>query len=285
MFMDLTHTIESAENIFKQILEDFFVSVYKEQSLSSHGIDHHRRVWNYSKELLELVPLKDSVQIYRLATELIIACFLHDIGMSVDTGIRHGKHSRNLCIQFLNRNNLPQNDFHDVLEAIEYHDNKDYAGNSSRNELLTVLSVSDDLDAFGFIGIFRYSEIYLTRGLDPDKIGYLIRENAEKRFDNFVKTFGSESEIVQKHRNRYIILDNFFFKYNEQVPSYHFGTKNPSGFCGVLETFVFMINNKIGLEEIYLNSKKYMVDPVIRWYFSELEKELSFFGDPLTAHK
>ena len=35
---------------------------------------------------------------------------------------------------------------------------------SKPNELLTILSVADDLDAFGFSGIFRYSEIYLIRG-------------------------------------------------------------------------------------------------------------------------
>ena len=101
---------------------------------------------------------------------------MHDIGMSVDPGVKHGKHSRNLCLQFLNKNNLPETDYRDALEAIEYHDNKDYISNSFKNYLLTVLSVSDDLDAFGITGIFRYSEIYLTRGIDPEKIGYLIRK-------------------------------------------------------------------------------------------------------------
>jgi HD superfamily phosphodiesterase len=101
--MNLTGTIESAEKQFKQILEDFFISVYNENSLSSHGIDHHRRVWNYSKELLKLFPLKNPAQISRLPTELIITSYLHDIGMSVDPGIRHGKHSKNLCIQFLSK--------------------------------------------------------------------------------------------------------------------------------------------------------------------------------------
>ena len=50
--MNLTASIESAELKFKQILEDFFVSVYDEKNLLSHGIDHHRRVWNYARELL-----------------------------------------------------------------------------------------------------------------------------------------------------------------------------------------------------------------------------------------
>ena len=85
--------------------------------------------------------------------------------MSVDPGVKHGKHSRDLCQRFLMENNLPENDFTDVLEAIENHDNKDYSGNTIQNDLLTILSISDDLDAFGITGIYRYSEIYLTRGI------------------------------------------------------------------------------------------------------------------------
>ncbi len=274
--MNLSGTIESAEKQFKQILEDFFISVYNEKSLSSHGIDHHRRVWNYSKELLKIIPFKNSVQISQLVSELIIASYLHDIGMSVDQGVRHGKHSRNLCTQFLVKNNLPQNDWQVVLETIENHDNKDYTDKTYMNELLTILSVADDLDAFGFTGIFRYSEIYLTRGIDPEEIGYLIRENAEKRFENFVKTFGSESEIVQKHRMRFNILDSFFLSYNEQIPSYHFGTNNPTGFCGVIEIILSIMNDKLNLKNFIMDSDKYSNDRVIRWFFTELEKELFF---------
>jgi HD superfamily phosphodiesterase len=272
--MKITGTIESAEKQYKQILEDFFISVYNEKSLSSHGIDDHRRVWNYSKELLELIPLKNIAKTSQLASELIIASYLHDIGMSVDPGVKHGGHSRDLCVQFLIKNNLPQNDWQVVLEAIENHDNKDYTSNTSMNELLKILSVADDLDAFGYTGIFRYSEIYLTRGIDPKKIGYMIRENAKKRFDNFVKVFGDGIEIVQKHKKRYNILDDFFSKYNEQLPSYHFGTRNPSGFCGVIEIILFMMNNGLQLKNFFTEQEKYSKDPVILWYFSELASEL-----------
>jgi len=61
--MDLNGSIESAEKKYKQILEDFFISVYTEKHLSSHGIDHHRRVWNYAKDLIRLTPLKNNGQI------------------------------------------------------------------------------------------------------------------------------------------------------------------------------------------------------------------------------
>lgn len=272
--MKLTEIIKSVENQYKQNLEEFFISVYNEQSLLSHGIDHHRRVWNYAKEYLKLFPLIDTAHISKFTSELIIACYMHDIGMSVDPGVMHGKHSRKLCVQFLNKNNLPETNYNDALEAIEHHDNKDYIRNSFMNDLLTILSVSDDLDAFGYTGIFRYSEIYLTRVIDPEKIGYLIRENAERRFDNFIKTFGSFIGIVEKHTSRYKILDNFFRKYNEQLPSYHFGTTHPSGYCGVVEIIHILMKNSLQLKDFFAAPEKYSSDLLIRWFFEELEKEL-----------
>jgi HD superfamily phosphodiesterase len=275
--MDLTGSIESAEKKYKQILEDFFISVYTEKYLSSHGIDHHRRVWNYAKDLIRLIPLKNNGQISRLPSEAIIACYLHDIGMSVDQGVKHGKHSRDLCKRFFAENKIPESNWIEVLEAIEIHDNKDYISNASINELLTILSVADDLDAFGLTGVFRYTEIYLAREIGLDKMGYMIRENAQKRYDNFIKTFGSVDELVVKHWERYYLLDMFFTKYNEQLPCYQFGTTHPSGFCGVVEIISSILKNNLRLKDFYTEPKKHTSDPLILWYLVELEKELSGF--------
>lgn len=271
--MNLTDSIESAELQFKQILEDFFITEYNEKTLPSHGIDHHRRVWSYSKELLTLLTGKKPATFSQLPSKLIIASYLHDIGMSVDSGIRHGKHSRHLCIRFLDQNNLPLNEYQDVLEAIENHDIKDYTCNIGVNDLLTLLSVADDLDAFGFQGIYRYSEIYLTRGIDPVEIGHMIRYNASRRFDNFFKTPGFSEELVLKHKKRFDILDNFFQAYSNEVGSYKFGGQHPSGYCGVVEIFLYLINNKKSLKDIYREPEKYLHDSVINWFFDGLASE------------
>jgi HD superfamily phosphodiesterase len=272
--MDLNGIIESAENKYKQILEEFFISVYNDSLLTSHGLDHHRRVWNYSKELLNLLTLEENNHnTCQLTEELIIASYLHDIGMSVDPGIKHGKHSRELCQRFLVLNNLSEDDFPGLLNAIENHDDKDYPADKVSGDLLKILSIADDLDAFGYIGIFRYSEIYLKRGLNPGKIGYLIRENAGKRFNNLASVLEQFNGYFQNHNQRYIILDEFFRKYNEELPAYHFYT-DPSGYCGVIQIFANMITDKIQLSEIY-RSVKVLNDPVIKLFFSELETELS----------
>jgi len=272
--MNQKRSVESAELQFKQILEDFFTSVYDEKSLSSHGIDHHRRVWINAKELLSIKYDRDKELPQRFLLKLITACYLHDIGMSVDSGIRHGKHSRNLCIDFLFKNNLPAREYEDLLETIENHDRKEYPDDSKINDLLTILSVADDLDAFGFTGIYRYSEIYLMRGIKPELIGERILENAAKRFDHFKRNFGFSISLVQKHRNRFEILIRFFSEYNKQVLSYRFDGQHLQGFCGIVEVFIQMIKNKKGFNEIFSEQEKYPDDHVIQWFINGLKIEI-----------
>jgi hypothetical protein len=151
-------------------------------------------VWNYSKELLFLLK-SESIE---LPSSLLIASYMHDIGMSVEIGIKHGKHSRNLCTEFIKVNHLPLSDYKDVLDVIENHDNKDYAEGPDVTEILKILSVADDLDAFGFTGVYRYSEIYLKRGVNKIEFGHLIIKNAGKRFDNFNNNFGSFDELISR---------------------------------------------------------------------------------------
>lgn len=272
--MNLIHSVESAEIQFRQILEDFFITIYDERSLSSHGIDHHRRVWKYAKELLHFKFDTNSELSFQFISKLIIACYLHDIGMSVDNGIRHGKHSKNLCKDFLSKNNLSRKEYEDLLETIENHDRKEYTGDIEVNELLTILSVADDLDAFGFSGIYRYSEIYLIRGIKPEIIGEMVIQNAAKRFAHFEKNFGLNNPMVQKHRDRYDILIRFFTEYNKQAPYYCFDCQKPLGFCGVIELFIEMIKNKKVLNEIFPEQEKYPEDHIIQWFFNGLKTEM-----------
>ena len=231
-------------------------------------------VWSIAKQLLTLLPSADINSTSQIPPKLLIASYMHDIGMSVETGIRHGVHSRNMCVEFLKNNNLHPDDYLDVLEAIENHDRKEYPPGAVNNEILKILSVADDLDAFGFTGIFRYIEIYLARGVKPVEIGYLIKKNAAKRFDHFIQTFGFTDSIVVKHRKRYTILENFFSEYNIQAATYQFGGKNPSGYCGVVEMQLHMINNKLALKDFLNGGVNYKNDPIISWYFSEIAKEL-----------
>ena len=273
--MNLTALIESAEQRFKQVLEDFFVSVYDEKKLFSHGIDHHRRVWNYAKELLTTRLIQSKLRPACDPSKLIIACYLHDIGMSVDQGPWHGVRSRELCLQFLNKYDLSEYDYEDVLDTIGNHDNKDYSSKRGSNDLLNVLSVADDLDAFGFAGIYRYSEIYLMRGINPGQSGYLILENAGKRFKNFEDIYGVQNFYVKFHRKRYEILSDFFRQYNKQADYWNFLTDAPESYCGVIQLFMLMIKNKMSINDLFTEAEKYQDDIVIGQFINGLKSELS----------
>jgi hypothetical protein len=271
--MNLTEIIESAEQRYRQILEEFFVSVYDGKNLPSHGIEHHRRVWNYARELL---LLNKSLNISSLPdpSNLIIASFLHDIGMSVHQGPDHGKISSEMCLLFLKKNNLDINNFTGLLETIEHHDKKEYVNQTDVDPLLIYLSIADDLDAFGNIGIYRYSEIYLIRGIPPPVIGLRIRENASKRFDNFRKYFSDDDPFFVHHWKEYLILDNFFRHYNIQALSYSFYEAEPEAWCGIMQLFIIFLRNRMTMQDLLEEGRLYQDDVIISTYFKGLKSEL-----------
>ncbi len=206
---NITFKINCAEESYKDLLESYFISIYPANKLISHGLDHHRRVWKYAKEMLHHIEKNNSFD-QEFINKLHIACYLHDIGMTIDTGEKHGYHSRKICRKFLKENNLKESDYQDLLSAIENHADKEYSNSKDQNLLLTILSVADDLDAFGETGISRYLEIYKERGIQPHLIATAILGNARKRFENFEKCFSKYPELVEKHRERYLVLDNYF---------------------------------------------------------------------------
>ena len=210
MINRIQNLINTAEEAFLQSLEEFFTSIYNEERLISHGLGHHCRVWENAKELLQCVEYKENTFNQLFIQKLLMACFLHDIGMSIESGIKHGHHSREFCNRFLKEQNMKAADYQDLLSAIENHDNKDYDDPGNNDLLLTILSVADDLDAFGETGISRYLEIYQERGVEKFMVGQAIRENARKRFKNFERLYHKYPELIEKHRKRFLILDTFF---------------------------------------------------------------------------
>ena len=272
--MLLSDKIASSEMRYKNLLEEFFIKIFDISILPSHGIDHHKRVWKYAKEILHHLNDHGFKIDESLTDKLLIACFLHDSGMSADPGPRHGIEGRRVCEKFLSENNLSSDTFSEVLQAIEQHDNKEYTFTNQPYDLLTILSVADDLDAFGFIGIYRYLEIYITRGSAMQDIGHPIIENSENRFQNLLRTYGFMSELIEKHIKRYSIICSFFNSYEQQASSYRFDNKSVCGHCGVAEIIDNILKKRPPEANIKLHEIDYP-DPLIRWYFAELDHELS----------
>jgi len=224
------------EKILKETEEKWLALLYahvKEtfasDPLPSHNEEHHLRVWNYTRELLSELSSRGSIIDKEFLEEMIIAVFFHDTGMSLNRDLDHGKESRRLCEEWMAKNQIPRNEsMEKMLNAIEHHDNKAYVfpgsfTSGNRVNLLSVLNVCDDLDAFSYCGIYRYSEIYLLRGVPVEELGQQVISNASRRFGNFMSACIQLPGMIRIHAPRYDVLENFFRQYNAQL------RKDPTG--------------------------------------------------------
>lgn len=273
--MNLTNSFNDIEIKYLPALEAFFKKHWGETRLWSHDLSHHRRVWNYAKELLQNPGSEELVENPVFTEKLLIACLLHDIGIAKDSGSRHGKHSMELCKKFLNENKLHKTDFTDLLFAIEKHDEKEYIKSFTDNQLLKMLSVADDLDAFGYIGIYRYLEIYLIRGIHSEVLGRKILDNARKRFENYEKTIGFTSDAAGKHRKRFNILMDFFNGYNIQILDRQIDDQDYNGFPGVVRLISDYLMKLRTFNELQLAGCKMVDAPVIHEFFENLGSEIN----------
>jgi len=214
---ELKQMIEKAEEKWLTQLFDFCKYVFSVPTISSHNHNHHYRVWNYCKEILTAIYPHKKISC-ELIEGCIIASFFHDTGLSNTINEYHGTESKKICRNYFIKNKLsyPQN-FEDILWTIENHDDKDYRiQNQKNNSMITILSTADDLDAFGKIGIVRYTEIYLLRGINITQLPTMVINNINKRFLNFKFNYECYPDLYKKHQKRYLITKNFFEELNRE---------------------------------------------------------------------
>ncbi len=201
--------IRHAREIWELELLKYCSGLFKDHWLPSHDIQHHTRVWENVCMLASSFNLDKSINFEAFFEQLIIACYFHDLGLLYEKGPRHGRESRLICEQFLKlRADEIRFDITDLLLAIEHHDDKDYNldRNNSHSAIYQLLTLADDLDAFGAIGCYRYIEIYLMRDLISTEIPVLILENAENRYRNFVSKMRGSGFPVQMIEEKYARL-------------------------------------------------------------------------------
>lgn len=207
----LKNHIQSAEKKWLEQLYNYCQKIFVNKKIPSHNHTHHLRVWEYAKEIL--IAINDSFEIsYNLVESCLIASLFHDTGLTKTLDENHGYESKKICENYFKNNNIeiPAN-FEEILYAIEKHDDKDYKlYNYAPDSVLSILCNADDLDAFGKIGVIRYTEIYLLRGINLNELPKLVIKNLDKRFANFEKTYKSLFELYNNHKNRYLITRKFF---------------------------------------------------------------------------
>jgi HD superfamily phosphodiesterase len=174
-----------AEQKWLSLVKDYIGKISACHWMPSHDLGHHLRVWNNASTLLRNIKI---IEPY-FVEKLFLACLFHDTGLTITNSNSHGLESRQACEQFLlTHSGMVLFETDSLLEAIEKHDDKEYSTQQSilKKTILNVLSVADDLDAFGALGAYRYMEIYLLRGIKKD-ITNQIRVNASKRYAHCLK--------------------------------------------------------------------------------------------------
>ena len=252
-------------------LYDHAKALFQKSPLPSHDHTHHMRVWNLSKSLLREIATFNSRIDQSLVEAVLIAAFFHDLGMATSTREDHGRLGSERCLSwFRDGGRTKPERFEEITRAIELHDRKDmqmYKSFSPETapEILGILSVADDLEALGTIGIFRYTEIYLERNIPLKELGTRILANVKTRFEHLSDGCRLCDRMLERYRQQYDELCLFFQEYNIQLKAVSQVDAISSGPLGVINYI-----RKHGLDKIDLDRAQ----SEVKDYFRKLEYEL-----------
>ena len=252
-------------------LYDNAKAVFQDNSLPSHDHTHHLRVWNLCKTLLREIATFNSRIDPFLVEGALIAAFFHDLGMAYSMREDHGGLGSKLCLKwFRDTGRVWPERKEEILRAIEMHDRKEvqiYASFTPEAppEILGILSVADDLEALGTIGIYRYAEIYLKRGIPLEELGIRILENVRHRFEKLSDGCHLCKHLLEQYRLQYNELCIFFEQYGLQLLTISNADAVSSGPLGVINYI-----RTQGLDKTALDR----AESEVRDYFRKLEYEL-----------
>ena len=202
--------IITAEEKYGKLLREKCTQIFSGTDMPSHDHLHHDRVWKNAASLISRLADAGLITDENLAVKAIIASFFHDTGLTVNRGPDHGIESRHICSAFLETTGLTEEERHEILDAIEKHDNKEYTGNSDPCSLAAIISVADDMDAFGEAGIGRYEEIYSMRGIPAPEMPGLIVTNVLSRLRHLESTYKMFPDLIADMRVRAEKVTNHF---------------------------------------------------------------------------
>ena len=207
--------LSAAESKHKAALMNLCRKLFESAPMPSHDHLHHSRVWDNASLLLGRLHDAGMINDPLMAEKAIIASFLHDTGLTLNPNPDHGIQSRQICSEFLMTTEMPEADKEEILDAVEKHDNKDYSGPSDPASLAAVISVADDMDAFGSEGIGRYAEIYMLRGIPFNELPRKVIANAELRFSHLAMTYDMFPDLILAEKKR---VDTLITYYKNLIP-------------------------------------------------------------------
>jgi HD superfamily phosphodiesterase len=266
--------ISTAEAKWQKLLFNYSKEKFTLIPLPSHDQLHHLRVWKFAKEILSELDKYGNQYSFMEVEAILIAVFFHDLGMTVTREKDHGAESRDLCLQFFEAHKvLRPSNLQVILEMIEKHDDKEYINHSEtigRPSTAVILNIADDLDAFGYIGIYRYTEIYHFRGISVQNLPSCILPNLEARFQHFTRHLGKSGNLAELHGKRFFSTRTFFINLEEDLK---LGNNNPGSFQKIIQNLIEFSNSN----ETKVHSLAHYIhdtDPVVKNFFKKFIDEL-----------
>lgn len=257
--------------------EDLFSGTF----LPSHDHTHHRRVWNICKNLLRSISSICPDMDHSLVEGVLIATYFHDLGMVLSTREDHGILGREICDVYFKENDIEApSRFDEILNAVEQHDIKEdkiYLNivPGVPPGILDILSLADDLEALGTIGIYRYTEIYLKRKIKPKDLGIRILGNASARYSNMTERCVNCPSLIKEYRNQYADLVSFFDNYNQQILTNPIAENVYYGHLGVVNHIRRLsVEGRTAPEDFLGEIDIRTAGSVVNSYFTALRNEL-----------
>lgn len=268
--------IKNAENKWLKALQTHCNEIFRDVHLPSHDVTHHSRVWIHAKDLLLEMAKKGHVLNERDLEMLIISVFFHDTGMSQTMQKDHGKISRGIAKEFLKNKDIHGLELEEILDAIEFHDNKDYITKAGDHEftLQSLLNICDDLDALSFIGAYRYFEIYTLRNIDIKDISDLVLDNIYKRYQYMKNYLQFAPNYMKLQTQKYMATRNFYKDLSFQIKQVGDELTNLNGPLGVVNFMKeFVFNQRLHIKEAAKSALLISGDFYVTNFFEKLEKE------------
>jgi len=273
--------INKAEETWLDELHPHVDELFSTTFLPSHDHTHHRRVWNLCKQVLKGLDHLSKKLTPSLVEALLVAVYFHDVGMVRSTRKDHGRLGRELCESYFNVKNRPKPPRYDeLLDAIEKHDVKEARiypgfGPDESPGILGILSMADDLEALGIIGIYRYTEIYLKRDCELSSLGIRVLGNASTRYENLATSCSMCPSVLKPFKKQYKELISFFDSYNQQILMEPKPEKVMTGNIGIVNYIkALSIEGETGPEGFISEIEKRKPTLQVAEYFTKLKKEL-----------
>ncbi len=251
---------------------------FRDVKLPSHDHRHHLRVWLLAKELLAALAEHDEIS-DELIEGVMIAVFFHDVGMSVTRAAQHGRESRNICERWLAEQRVSLVNSREMLAAIEHHDDKSYTTQQARSErtrILPILAACDDSDAFGAVGVFRYAEIYLLRGIPAVELAAHVLPNLDSRYQHFQRMYGDLAGFAERHARRYEMTRRFYEDFAQQVAQAGYAPTCFTGAIGVINLFrARVIEGSDPPEALFDGIRQNTSDNGLFEFFQQFQSELT----------